>query len=480
MRAALVLLATLAGTAIAEPIHNEVRRVPLPAIVSDVANSHTLFLNNCLPNGCTVHPGSTDSRSDSSELASATSSLSAWAYGTTAWASLVSCVATTMAPFDITVTDVDPGTAAHFEVMVAGNSSQLHSNPALGSNVGGVAPLACNPPGNCAYIPNALVFDFAAIWGQGTTCDNNCVLNVCATASQEIAHAWTLDHVVDGTDPMSYNLQYAPVQPFFHDHETCGSDCIGGKSPLNFTCSSSDDRTATHTCFSTDTATQNELATILALFGAGSAAPPAITFVRPTDGANVAPGFAVEVTVATQFAVAEVALTIDNAAIISTKVTPYIFNSPSSLGPGTHHVTVTATDNLGMTGTASVDVTIGDPCTKPGDCPTSTDTCVAGRCVPGEGVQGGLGSPCANNSVCNSGICASGAAGMVCVDPCDVGMNQCPSSFDCVAVSSGGVCYPAADSGGGGCSSSSGGSMLLGLGFAAVLLRRRPLAMRDR
>src|SRR5690606_35299898 len=98
--------------------------------------SRTLYLNPCLPGGCTLSPGSDDSRTDKSSIASEPTTLTAWPHGQTAWNNLVQCVKDMYAPFDIDVTDVDPGTANHFEVMVAG-TPQAFGFP---NGVGGVAP----------------------------------------------------------------------------------------------------------------------------------------------------------------------------------------------------------------------------------------------------------------------------------------------------------------------------------------------------
>src|SRR5256885_1995359 len=65
-----------------------------PGSVPSVVDSHTLFLNRC-PSGCTVHlvgQGATDSRTDSSDIGGGT--LSAYPYGDSKWASVMSCVKT--------------------------------------------------------------------------------------------------------------------------------------------------------------------------------------------------------------------------------------------------------------------------------------------------------------------------------------------------------------------------------------------------
>src|SRR5512143_2945645 len=78
--------------------------VPLPPRAFDapappqVVNSHILFLNNCRPNGCTVTQGTTDSRTDHSDIGHG--HLNALSAGVD-WNGIKSCITTVMAPFNI-------------------------------------------------------------------------------------------------------------------------------------------------------------------------------------------------------------------------------------------------------------------------------------------------------------------------------------------------------------------------------------------
>ena len=125
---------------------------------------------------------------------------------------------------------------------------------------------------------------------------------------------------------------------------------------------------------------------------------------------------------------------------------------------------------------ASITVAIGAPCTKPADCSADTDTCVDGRCVPGEGVDGGLGDTCTGNAECKSGQCGSdGAGNSFCVESCDPAKDGCPGDFGCIVAGTGGVCWPGAG-GGGGCNTSNdsgAGLSFFGLGLGALLITRR-------
>ena len=87
-----------------------------------LASPTTRFLNRCT-GGCPIRPGTTDSRTDKTSLAGATSSVRAFKGTDAQWQTILACVKDTFSVFNINVTDVDPGTADHFEIMVAGYSS---------------------------------------------------------------------------------------------------------------------------------------------------------------------------------------------------------------------------------------------------------------------------------------------------------------------------------------------------------------------
>src|SRR4051794_24873064 len=109
---ALVALAAGATPALAERPRDVMHPVAIdPQSVPALVNSHVLYLNPCMPSGCHVTTGQTDSRTDHSDIGQG--NLSPYSYGPTKWAAVVACMKATMAPFNITVTDVDPGNAPH-------------------------------------------------------------------------------------------------------------------------------------------------------------------------------------------------------------------------------------------------------------------------------------------------------------------------------------------------------------------------------
>ena len=433
--------------------------------VSGAVPYNTIFLNRCT-GGCVVHPGNTNSTTNTSSIVQSTSTLGAFPYTDAVWNSVVACMKDTFSPFNVNITDVDPGTANHFEIMI-GN---LPADIGLPGTYGGVSPFACGS----SYIPNSLVFDFAGVWNNPST---GSVEDICSTAAQEIAHSFTLDHSTVAADPMTY-FSFVGRRYFQNMNQQCGSDCVNGKSPTGLTCSGTNNQF--HSCICTGQADQNPVTTITALFGAGTVVPPVVTITNPKFGASVAPGFNVTATISdpNMAAITMAQLTVDGMLVPPNLTTPpYAFSAPQTLGNGVHHVQVTGTNAHGSTGTMTIDVNIGPPCTKPADCPASTDTCIGGRCVPGPGVQGGLGMPCTDGSMCAEGECASDGTNMYCVSSCTKG--ECPPNFGCLPIASGsdgsGVCWPGYDDGsGGGCNVGAGGSISFGLVFAAYALTRRP------
>ena len=228
------------------------------AHAATAVDSHTLYFNNCQPNGCTIHVGATNALTDTSDLPSRTSTVAAFNQNATAWASVLSCARSVMSPFNVTITDQRPASGDFFELIVAGSASDIGAP----SSTGAVADAPCTDIGVCnVYQPDAVVFAFANTLGS----DPN---QICTAALQALAQTWALDHVVDPSDVMTYN-DFTGLRTF-HDGEACGSDCVNDLSPYGSTCDGSGG-SATHVCFGTGTATQDEVKTILALFGAAGA-----------------------------------------------------------------------------------------------------------------------------------------------------------------------------------------------------------------
>ena len=467
-----VVVVALTGLAAAErPRLVTVDVPPHPAITEATAPYNVIFLNRCA-NGCTVKSGTTDSRTDTSAIVSGSHVLTKFTYGDATWNSLVACVRDVFSPFNVQVTDVDPGSANHFEIMIGGNPTDI----GFSNNVGGVSGNGCGD----TYIPNALVFDFADVWSSSsTTCSSSCLEDMCSTAAQEIGHSFGMDHSHNSADPMTY-FNFVGRKYFQNSADPCGSDCVSGTGPMGNACSGSDNQV--HTCCVNEGTTQNSFATLNSLFGAGTPVPPNISITSPKTGASVEAGFPVAVSASADSAIKQVSITVDGAAVPPVLMAPpFAFNAPATLAAGAHVVVATATDAHGTTNTSTITVNIGPPCTSASECPNDTDACIEGRCVPGPNATGGLGTSCTDNSMCGDSTCASDGTNQYCTTACSK-PGVCPDGFGCLPAADGstaGYCWPGYNdgSGGGGCNTGgAGGPITGGLLFAALLVTRRKRA----
>ena len=369
-----------------------------------------LYLNRC-EGGETFTPGNNDSRSNRSSIIGSTRSLPAYPYGDASWNAVLQCVRELYAPFNVEVTDVDPGSAPHDEAVVCGHPNDI----GMQNGVGGVAPF------NCRVIANPITFTFPEVWG-------NSPRNICETIAQESAHAWGLDHEHLCIDPMTYLTNCGNKS--FQDID---ADC-GEFSPRSCQCGGT---------------TQNSFRRLLALWGTATPTPPEVTVKRPSNGEAVEAGFPIEVEVIDSNGVDNVVLFIDGNKVAEGTEPPWIFNAPQDLTEGGHKLKAEATDILGAVGSTEINFVIGEPCSGNSDC-ADGEACVEGRCVPGPDSEGGLGTTCETGSDCVSGICGEDGAGTkVCTETCDVTANGCPGGFECRSAGSDGVCWPA--EGGGGC-----------------------------
>ena len=455
----LAVLLGLVSPALAEQARPRLERRLVhvdPASVPAVVNSKTIFLNRCT-GGCTLSPGFTDSRTNKSAIGQGT--LSAFSYGNTSWNGVVNCMKNVFSRFNVTITDVDPGpNVNHFEVMIAGSPQQI----GLPGGIGGIAEYSCTSPGVCAkYIPNTIVFAFSAVYG-------NDVNEICATAAQEIAHTWTLDHVADATDPMTYFTTFTGIRQF-KDGVPCGSDCVNGESPFGYPCTNN-----RHICMSTGTSTQDDVQILLALFGPAGAQAPALSIKTPTNGSAQQPGFAVEVDCTSNDGIQEVTMSVDGMPRATLTAPPFNFTTPETLAEGPHEVSILCATNLQAISTATANVVVGTACVN-GACSQAGYICHNGACIAGPDAPGGLGATCTSNPDCISGSCASDGTTMACVIPCEVGAGSCPDGFGCISAGATGVCWAGIDEGGGCCDTggNGAGSVLLALGIAATLITRK-------
>jgi len=118
----------------------------------------------------------------------------------------VACIADLYSPFDVAVTDRDPGDTPHIEVLFGGSPEDV----GLPDNVAGVSPFTTD----CAIIESSIVFTFTDVLPEDPR-------TICEVTAQEIAHSYGLDHEMLASDPMTY-LDYTGDRRFRDRMASCG------------------------------------------------------------------------------------------------------------------------------------------------------------------------------------------------------------------------------------------------------------------
>lgn len=169
--------------------------------------------------GGTFTPGASNSKTNRSSIVSYTSSIAPWDVSEAGWQEVMDCMREIWAPFDVEITDLDPGDAPHIESVVAGRPQDV----GMSSGIGGVSPF------DCGVIETSIVFTFARVYGTDYRA-------ICETAAQEVAHSFGLDHQYMCEDPMTY--LYGCGEKTFQDADApCGEynarSCSCGGSTQN-------------------------------------------------------------------------------------------------------------------------------------------------------------------------------------------------------------------------------------------------------
>lgn len=188
-----------------------------------------IYINPCI-GGCTftsVIAGednsilNTTSLIDTSTLMSTTANITEFQGTTQIFNQVKLCLAEKFLPFDVMVTDVDPGMVPHTELVVSGSPEEL----GLPMATGGIAPF------NCGYMNNVPVFVFANIYGGN-------VEEICHIGAQKVANSYGIEHHYYCPDIMTF-VSGCGAKSFVDFDAQCGEfsprncDC-GGATQNSF------------------------------------------------------------------------------------------------------------------------------------------------------------------------------------------------------------------------------------------------------
>ncbi|MCA9678583.1 MAG: hypothetical protein KC464_26385, partial [Myxococcales bacterium] len=454
------------------PAGKQLIMVPEPdesfAAGGDPTISKILYVNRCV-GGCQVYKGSINNALTNTSTIPAGNdgqlfTISEFQHDQATWDTLMQCLRDIFLPYDVMVTDVDPGMVPHHEAIAAGAPSEVN----LPSSIGGIAPSGCEPRNN------AISFSFL------NTYPANQVLEMCATVGQESSHSYGLgDHLYDCTDPMTYLGNCG--QKFFRNKlMPCGEFAL-------------------RDCNCTGTR-QNSHVKLLSVFGpSGATIPsPTVSIVYPAEGAAVANDLEVISEADDPRTVFRVELYLNDwlwdTYVEDDSITPpwsppanYRLRPSGTWPDGNYEVKIVAYNDLGASSAATINVTKGSAC-------TSADQCLAGQTCESGGCRwaaptGQIGDACTYDQFCvgpntYDGTCASDGNQSICTRECFTGVNDdCPDGTACLDTSGGavtGVCWPAAADDPGCCSTSAPSRAgllaqltMVGLVVGFLLRRRR-------
>lgn len=339
------------------------------------------------------------------------------------WDEFMTCMRDVYLPYDVVITDVDPGLTPHHEAVVAGRGRDM-----MLTGVGGIAPLDSS---TCEPQNNVVSFTFANQYGGGGGL--TIAQQLCWVAAQESAHAFGLDHALDCTDPLTY-LFLSPsggscgTRYFRNKLVDCGEDvarpCVCGGNK------------------------QNSHAKLLAVHGMGAVPPPpTVEVTMPADGSTVGASFSVVASVVEPRGVNRVEVLVNGYewTQVDGEVgrTSYLIPVPAEVPDGILEIDVRGCNDLDACATDRTTVTKGAPCASADTC-AAGQRCDAGRCL-WDPPAGNLGDACTYPQFCVSGVCADiGGGELACTEECFGGPNdRCPDGYACSGTTGQlGVCAP--------------------------------------
>ncbi len=359
----------------------------------------------------------------------------------TQWTAFMTCVRDAYADYSVEVTDVDPGSVAHIEVVVGGTPESIMA-PA--------AQYGDSPLSSCANgqpVERSIAFVFAekilADFGVGAE------KRLCEYAVLEAGRALTLDHEYVCTSIMTLREDCGDVaRGFQNSGNACGEDTLEACRCGN--------------------SSQNADAKLKEIVGPYDGVAPTVELTEPAEGATVPLGFQVRASATDETQLVSVELYIDGIfADVDNAGPNYVIDTPANLAPGLHTLEVRAHDNGANVASDTIMVTVEVGCTTAADC-GADEVCAAGACL------GDFGAPCSNGTDCVTGACAEGPGEVeVCTAVCEgAGGVTCPTGTTCQTSPAGGLdkCFPDGAEGGCGCRTGGRGPTAPLAGLAAALL----------
>jgi hypothetical protein len=226
------------------------------------------------------------------------------------------------------------------------------ANHPFGGSVLGIAPLDCNN-----YTPNNIVFAFHSASQLGGFLGAN---TQATTISQEVAHAYGLEHVGSSSDIMNPTNQGG--NPSFTDN--C-IQIVGQQIVCN----------SQHTQYCNSGA-QNSYQELMGMFGASDPddIPPTVAVAYPQNGDIFAPGanFVIECTASDNQAIGQVELWINGDKMGATLGAPPFEWDVTNIPEGNYEIYCIAADDWDNTAMSAVVSITVEPGGMPGD--TGADT----------------------------------------------------------------------------------------------------------
>lgn len=176
-----------------------------------------VFLNR---GGGVYTPGIDNSPTNKTSLVNGSTTVTPWAIANAAWQTLLACVNQKFAPFNVTITDVDPGDTEHIEVVFA------QASVSALSGASSVAPFTCN------VVPNAIAFVSQA-YAEANPIEG------CAAVAASVGYSLGVEAVAVCPDAMSFAQTSCPSAGFTNVALSCGSNtpancqCVSGATTQN-------------------------------------------------------------------------------------------------------------------------------------------------------------------------------------------------------------------------------------------------------